>query len=115
VVVKENGFFGGGDDKDIGGLYSFIGSGDGFAEPWCAGSFGVTAPVFEESVRCAGLEGQEVGDGLRLAIGGREQVFGGKFVFAKIFFDAEGSDLHQASVAREGEGVQTQIDRARLE
>jgi hypothetical protein len=49
-----------------------------------------------------------------LAIGGREQILGGKFIFAKIFFDAEGCDLHQASVAREGEGVQGQIDRREL-
>jgi hypothetical protein len=54
--------------------------------------------VLEESIVCAGLAGEEVRDGLRFAIGGREQVFCGEFVFAEIFFDAERSDLHEASV-----------------
>jgi len=55
VIKKENGFFGG-YYEDIGDTSSSIRLGDGFAEPWRTGSFGVTAPVFEESVVCARFE-----------------------------------------------------------
>ena len=115
VIKKKNGFFGGGHDEDIGGANFLVRMGDGFAKPRGAGSFGVTAPVFEERIVGARLEGEQIGNGLRFAIGRGQQIFGGEFVFAEIFFDAEGSNLHQASVAREGEGVQNQIDRRRLE
>ncbi len=104
VIEEEDGFFGGGSDNELVGMNFGVDGGEGFAEPGSAGRFGVAAPVFKECVVGAGFEREKIGDGLGFGVGGGEEVLSGKFVFAQIFLDAEGRDLHGEEFAKRWEG-----------
>ena len=100
VIEEEDGFFGGGDNHELVGMDLLINGGKNFAKPGSAGRFGVAAPMFEKRVMSAGFEGEQFFDGLRFGVGGGEQILGGKFVFAHVLFNAEGSDLHEGECAK---------------
>jgi len=100
VIEEEDGLFGGRNDHNLIRVDLRIDGGENFAEPRRAGRFRVPAPVFEESVMCAGFEREQLFDGLRFGVGRRKQVFGGEFVLAHVLFDAKGSNLHEGECAK---------------
>ena len=109
MIEEEDGFLGGGNDDELIWMDCGVDGGEDFAEPGSAGGFGVAAPVLEEGVVGAGFEGEKFFDGEGFGVGGGEKKFGGKFVFAHVFFDAKGSNLHGESVAARAKCVERQI------
>ena len=100
LIEEEDGFFGGGDNDQLIRMNLFVDRGEDFAEPGRSGRLRVAAPVFQEGVVGAGFEGQKFLDGLRFCVGGRKQILDGEFVLAHVFFNAEGSDLHEGECAK---------------
>jgi len=102
MVEEEDGFFGSGDNDELAGMNLIVDGGEDFAEPGRAGRFGVAAPVLEEGIVGAGFEREKFFDGLRFGVGGGEQVLGGEFVLAHVFFNTEGSDFHKRESGKDG-------------
>src|ERR1700694_3755966 len=94
VIKHENGFFGSGQDENIGGLDLLVDGGNRFPQFGGAGRFGVPAPVFEQALVGSRLEVEEILDGAGLGVRTAEQIPGGEFVLAEIVFDSKGLDLH---------------------
>ena len=109
MIEEEDGFLGGGNDDELIWVDCGVDGGKDFAEPGGARGFGVAAPVLEEGVVGAGFEGEKFFDGEGFGVGGGEKKFGGKFVFAHVFFNAKGSNLHGESVAARAKCVERQI------
>lgn len=91
---EEDRLLGAGMDQHLVGLDGAVEAADLAPERRAALALGVAEPLLLEGVVSAGLQGQEVGDGHRLAVGAAEEVVDVELVLGEVSLQFEGRDLH---------------------
>jgi hypothetical protein len=99
VVEGEDGLLGGVQHLDVVRADPLVQGRDRLAQPGCARGLGVAAPVLQQALLGAGLQGEEVADGPRLAVAAGEHVPGGELVARVVPLDLERTELHALSLS----------------